>query len=352
MKAAVYYGHKDIRVMEVERPKASPGHVVVQVAYGGICGTDRHEYAGPNFIPTNKPHRLTGKTAPLTLGHEFTGLISEVGEGVEGWQIGDRVTASGNLVCGECYWCKSGRINICEKLGFLGISKNGAFAEYVEVLGERLFKIPDNVSLRTAILAEPLACGIHATKLIGDLSGCTVAVVGTGIIGLSCVIAAKRAGAERILVSGISNDKEGIVKKLGAYYVDSTVTNPVEYLKKINDGRLADVVYECIGSDQTLDLALNMSRVAARIMIMGVYEKPPRFNMNLFQEGERILLSSQAYIDEMGIMLEIMKANGLPLTELITAEIDLEGIVEDGFEALIRNGEKHIKVIINIGRIE
>lgn len=352
MKAAVWYGHKDLRVMEVPKPKASAGHVIVQVAYGGICGTDRHEYVGPNFIPTTKPHRLTGKTAPLVLGHEFTGIIYEVGEGVEGWKVGDRVTASGNLVCGECHWCKSGRMNICEKLGFLGIGKDGAFAEYVEVLGERLFKIPDNVSLREAVLAEPLACGIHATKLIGDLAGSTVAIVGTGIIGLSCVIAAKRAGAKKVLVSGISDDKEEIVKMLCADYVNSTITDPVEYLKEINDGKLADVVYECIGSDKTLDLALNMSRVAAKIMIMGVFENPPKFNMNLFQEGERILLSSQAYIDEMGIVLDIMKEKTLPLTDLITAEIKLDRIVEDGFEELIRNGAKHIKAIINIGDLE
>lgn len=352
MKAAIWYGHKDIRVKDIPKPKASAGHVVVQVAYGGICGTDRHEYVGPNFIPTTKPHRLTGNTAPLALGHEFTGIIAEVGEGVEGWKVGDRVTASGSLVCGECQWCKSGRLNICEKLGFLGISRDGAFAEYVEVLGERLFKIPDNVSLREAVLAEPLACGIHATNLIGDLTGRTVAIVGTGIIGLSCIVAAKRAGAEKILVSGRNNDKEGIVKKLGAAYVNSTITDPVEYLKQVNDGKLAEVVYECVGSDETLDLALNMSQIAAKIMIMGVFEKPPKFNVNLFQEGERVMLSSQAYIDEMGIVLDIMKEKTLPLADLITAEIKLEHIVEDGFEELIRNGGKHIKVIINIGDLE
>jgi len=140
MKAAVWHGHKDIRITEVEKPSPGPGQVIIQVAWAGICGTDRHEYEGPNFIPTAKPHRLTGRTSPLTLGHEFSGVVHKVGEGVTGWQTGDRVTANGTLCCNRCEMCRLGRYNICEKLGFLGVSTDGAFAEYVAVEAARLFK--------------------------------------------------------------------------------------------------------------------------------------------------------------------------------------------------------------------
>ena len=159
--------------------------------------TDRHEYVGSNFIPTKRPHRLTGRTAPLIMGHEFSGIITEVGEGVTGWKVGDRVTANGTLSCGECPMCLAGRDNICYKLGFLGVSTDGAFAEYVIVNQKRLFKIPDNVGLKEAVLCEPLACGKHALDLMNlDIRDKTVVVSGDGIIGISAAIACLQAGAK------------------------------------------------------------------------------------------------------------------------------------------------------------
>jgi len=348
MKAAVWYGYKDIRVMDVPEPHVHPDHVKVQVAYAGICGTDRHEYVGPNFIPAKKPHRLTGKMAPLIMGHEFSGVITDVGEGVAGWKAGDRVIASGSLICGKCRWCREGRFNICTSLGFNGISRDGGFAEYTVIPQYQLFKIPDNVTLKEAVLAEPLSCGFHAAKLIGDLRGQKVIVVGAGIIGISCLLAAKFAGADKILVIGRGNTKEELIRRLGSDYVATKLVDAVEYTKKWSEGQMADVVFECAGSQQTLDLSIKLSRNAAKIMIMGVYEEKPRIDMNLFQEGERMLLSSQAYTDEMGIVLKHMSEGEISAKDLITAEIGLDTIVEEGFEELISNSGSHIKIIIRI----
>ena len=143
MRAAVWHGYKDIRIEEKAEPVPGPGQVKIKVDWAGICGTDRHEYEGPNFIPVKKPHRLTGRVAPLIIGHEFSGEIVELGEGVEGWKTGDRVTANGSLTCGKCEACRSGRYNICQKLGFLGVGDDGAFADYVVVEASRLFAIPE-----------------------------------------------------------------------------------------------------------------------------------------------------------------------------------------------------------------
>ena len=178
MKAALYFGHRDVRVLEVPEPRPGPGQVQVRVAWAGLCGTDRHEYTGPIFIPVEQPHRVTGRRAPLILGHEFSGVIAQVGEGVTAWRPGDRVTASGNLVCGRCGPCRAGRINLCEDLAFTGIGTDGAFAEAIVVPEYQLFRIPAAVSLERALLAEPLACGVHATGLLGKLRGRSVAVMG------------------------------------------------------------------------------------------------------------------------------------------------------------------------------
>ena len=133
MKAAYWHGHKDIRIREVPEPETTPGTVKIRVAWAGICGTDRHEYTGPNFIPTTKPHRLTRRTAPLVMGHEYTGEVVEAAPDVRGWAPGTRVTASGTLCCGECPACvDKKRPNVCEKLGFTGVSTDGASPAAVE----------------------------------------------------------------------------------------------------------------------------------------------------------------------------------------------------------------------------
>ena len=257
MKAALYYGHKDIRVQQRPEPAVHPGHVKIKVAWAGICGTDRHEYMGPVFIPTLKPHRLSGRMAPLIMGHECSGTIIEIGHGVEGWTVGDRVTVSGNLTCGECKWCREGRLNICERLGFYGISTDGCFAEYAVYPAGLLFRIPDNVPLRTAVLAEPLACGEHATQLLGDLNGKKIAIIGPGIIGLSSLIAAKAAGASKVLVAGIGRANQEKAKLFGAdEYVDIGETDPLEFSSKWTQGEMFDIVYECVGQQTSLDTAV------------------------------------------------------------------------------------------------
>ena len=348
MKAAVWHGYKDVRIEDVPVAALPKGHVKIKVAYAGICGTDRHEYVGPNFIPVTKPHRLTGRTAPLTLGHEFTGVIEEVGEGVTGWQVGDRVSANGTLCCKECAMCRSGRYNVCEKLGFLGVGTDGAFAEYVNVDADRLFKVPDNVTLRQGALAEPLACGIHATRLMGDMKGCSVVVVGPGIIGLACMFAAKFVGAGKIFVAGVGKDRKELIEKYGCVYHDVLDSDLVEAVKAWNGG-LVDVSYECVGSQRTLDSAISVLRPGGRLMVMGVFEQKPVFDMNTFQEGERVLYTSQAHVDEIGVALDYISRGLIDSEELITREVTLDTLVQDGFEELIQNGPKHIKVMIRVG---
>lgn len=348
MKAAVWYGYKDVRIEERPEPSPKAGQVKIAVDWAGICGTDRHEYEGPNFIPVEKPHRLTGRVAPLIIGHEFSGRIVELGEGVTGWEVGDRVTANGTLNCGACEACLSGRYNICRKLGFVGVGDDGTFAEYVVFGAEKLFAIPEGVSRREAAVAEPLACGIHATNLLGDIAGKDVVVIGPGIIGLSAFFGAKYAGAGRILVSGIGEYRRELIERCGGTYVDVSQTDLEEIVRDWTDGRLADVVYECLGSERTLDQAIRVSKPGAKIMVMGVFGKKPTVDMNTLQEAERVICTSQAHVDEIGTALAYIRDGRINAAELVTREVTLDTLVEDGFEHLIRHGPEHIKVLIKV----
>ena len=348
MKAAVWYGYKDVRIEDVPEPKLSPDCVKIKVYWAGICGTDRHEYVGPNFIPTEKPHRLTHRTAPLIIGHEFTGIIVEVGANVTGWKVGDRVTANGSLTCKSCEMCKTGRYNICSKLGFLGVGDDGAFAEYVTVEADRLFRIPDNVTLRQGLLAEPIACGIHSTNLINDVQGKDVVVIGPGIIGLGCFFAATLKGASRVLVAGIGDNREALIRRYNGDYVDTQKTDLAEYVKNWSNGKMADIVYECVGVQQTLNNAISISKPGAKIMVMGVFGKKPLISMNDLQEGERVLMTSQAHLNEIETALEYFSYGKIDADELITREVTLDTLVQDGFEELLKNASQHIKVAIKI----
>ncbi|MDR0552433.1 MAG: alcohol dehydrogenase catalytic domain-containing protein [Spirochaetaceae bacterium] len=348
MRAAVWHGRRDVRIEERPIPEPKVGEVIVAVSWAGICGTDRHEYFGPVFIPVTKPHRLTGCTAPLIMGHEFSGLISAAGAGVSGWKEGARVMANGTLSCGVCKPCREGRYNICDKLGFLGVSCDGAFAEYVAVSAERLFEIPPLVSLRHAPLAEPLACGIHAVKLLGDIRGKCAVIIGPGIIGLSCFFAALEAGAKAALVLGVGTERKALVEKSGGFYADITKQDPLEAALALLGGK-ADICFECVGAQTALDTGVRLLAGGGSLMIMGVYEKPPIFPMNDFQEGERRLFTSQAHVDEIAAALSLLAAGKINADALITAELTLDTLASGGFEDAARHPNKHIKALVKIG---
>ena len=352
MRAAVWHGYKDVRIEECTEPVPGPDQVKIRVDWAGICGTDRHEYEGPNFIPVKKPHRLTGRVAPLIMGHEFSGTITALGDRVSGWKIGQRVTANGSLTCGTCEACRSGRFNICQRLGFMGVGDDGCFADYVVAEASRLFAIPEGVTGRSAAVAEPLACGIHATNLLGDIRGKDVVVIGPGIIGLSAFFGAKYAGAGRILVAGLGDYRQELIEKYGGTYVDSGKNDLEQAVNAWTDGKLADIVYECIGAETTLDQAIRISKSGAKIMVMGVFGKKPVVDMNTLQEAERVLYTSQAHVQEIETALAYLRDGKIDANELITREVTLDTLVEDGFEYLIAHGPEQIKVLIKVNEAE
>ncbi|AKF97258.1 hypothetical protein YH69_04375 [Pseudomonas aeruginosa] len=165
MKALRWHAARDLRLSELERQAPRPGEVELEVAYCGICGSDLHEYqSGPHSIPQAEAHPLSGCRAPLTLGHEFCGVVAALGPGVEGLRIGDRVAVEPEYRCGECRYCREGRYNLCESMGFIGLMGDGGFAERARVPAYMLHRLPDAVGFRQAAVLEPAAVAHQADE--------------------------------------------------------------------------------------------------------------------------------------------------------------------------------------------
>ncbi|MBI4774767.1 MAG: 2,3-butanediol dehydrogenase [Deltaproteobacteria bacterium] len=350
MKAAVWHGKRDVRVEEVpEPPIPSPEEVKIKVHWCGICGSDLHEYlAGPIFIPVENPHPLTGKKAPVILGHEFSGEIAQIGEGVHGIQVGDRVTASASRSCGECFWCKRGETIICHMNAATGMMADGAFAEYVNVPAYNIYKLPEGVSFEEAALTEPLAVGVHAMRRARIKTGDHVVIVGAGTIGLSVLQATRASGAGTITVVEVAEARKEYAKKLGATRVlDPTKVDVPAEVARITDGVGADLGFECVGDPKTALLTLDSVRRGGKMVVLGVFERPAEINLNSCVFFEKQIIGSLGYNDEFSTVLSFLVDGRLQAKPMISGKIRLEDILEMGFGDLIEHKDQHIKILVS-----
>lgn len=266
MNAAMFYAPMDVRFERTEVPVAGPGELLVNVRAALTCGTDIKTY--------QRGHPVIIPKVPSTFGHEYSGEIVEVGEGVQGFQVGDRITACNAVPCYNCYYCKIGKNSLCEDL----LIVNGAYAEYI-VVPERMvrhnvYKLPEHLTYKEAALSEPLGTAVHAIRYVKIDLGDTVAVVGSGPLGLMLARLAHLQGARVILV-GKGEERLAVASDFGVNeIVDITqVVNPedrIQAVKSLTDsGRGADVVIEAVGKPQAWEEALQMGRKAAKIVFFG-----------------------------------------------------------------------------------
>ena len=269
MKAIVKFkkGIGNVEVRDVPEPVARPSEVKIEVKAAGICGTDIHIY-----------YDEFQSNPPVVLGHEFCGVIREVGENVTEFKVGDRVTSeTAAKVCGKCMFCKTGNYNLCPQRKGLGYGVNGAFTKYCVVRKDIVHLLPDNVDFVSGALSEPLSCAVHGTiEQTGIEAGEVVVVVGPGPIGLLSSQIAKVEGGF-VVVIGLSVDKEklSLAKKLGAdMEVNIEKENPEEIVKDLTKGYGADVVLECSGSPSGARLGLKLARKKGKFTQMGLLGKP------------------------------------------------------------------------------
>jgi (R,R)-butanediol dehydrogenase/meso-butanediol dehydrogenase/diacetyl reductase len=349
MKAAVWHGRRDVRVEEVPDPPPPPrGQVKIEVAWCGICGTDLHEYlGGPIYVPADAPHPLTGAKAPVILGHEMSGTVVEVGEGVTRVKRGDRVVLCPIIGCLECEWCRSGRMGICPRVAFLGVSwQGGGFARYVNVYDYMCYHLPADVSFEVGALVEPFAATVRAVRRAGIAGGETVAVVGSGPVGLMALQAARIAGAGQVLSLEPARKRQELARRCGATEVIDPLDNPLPEIRKITGKEGVDVAVECVGLEKTGMLAGHVVQRTGRVMVMGVFEKPSPLDFTDLVYGEKTVRGSMGGYGVFDDAIEMMAKGRFDGEPLITGRIGVGDIVEGGFSPLITNKEEHAKILV------
>ncbi|MBW6397236.1 2,3-butanediol dehydrogenase [Roseomonas sp. HJA6] len=347
MKAARWYKAKDIRVEDVPEPAVSDGRVKIKVAWTGICGSDLHEYvAGPIFVPVAAPHPLSHEKAPIIMGHEFSGVVSEVGAGVTRVKPGDRVVVEPILACGKCAACRRGKYNICEKLGFHGLSGGGGGFSAHTVVDERMVhKMPEGLSLEQGALVEPAAVALHAVRLSSLKAGDTAAVFGAGPIGLLVVEALRAAGAAAIHVVELSPQRAAKAKELGATTViDPSQENAVARLRDLTDGGV-DVAFEVTGVPAVLKQCIDSTHFEGETVIVSIWEKEASFQPNTVVLQERVVRGIIAYRDIFPAVMQLMTRGVFAAERLVTKRIALDDIVAEGFETLVHD-KQHIKILV------
>ncbi|MGD9949494.1 MAG: 2,3-butanediol dehydrogenase, partial [Desulfobulbus sp.] len=292
---------------------------------------------------------LTGAKAPIILGHEFSGEVVAVGEGVQTVSVGDYVAPDACQHCGVCVTSREGRYNVCEKLAFTGLMADGAFAEYVNVPAELCYVLPKGFDLEAASLIEPLATGFKAVRLAGSLLGQTAVVLGAGTIGLGTIMCAKAAGASTVVSIETAAARKKLAKECGADIVlDPLKCDVIEEVKKLTNGSGADVSFECIGHKDTAPLAVNIIRNHGKAVVVGIFEEPSSFNFFSLSGTDKIVIGTLAYtIDDFQGVANLLASGQLKATPLITGRIQLQDIVEKGFDELVNNKATNIKIIVS-----
>ncbi|MDR0267984.1 2,3-butanediol dehydrogenase [Paenibacillus sp.] len=347
MKAAVWYAAKDIRVEEAKEPVIEAGSVKIRVEWCGICGSDMHEYlAGPITIPVDQPHPISGAIAPVIMGHEFSGQVVEVGEGVQRIKVGDRVCVEPIINCGTCDSCRKGLYNLCEKLGLHGMSGNGGgFSEMTVVKEHMVHKIPDHVSYEQGALVEPVAVALHAVRQSKLKSGDNCVVFGLGPIGLAVIQCLKASGATKVVAVDIAPERREKALSLGATHaVDPLKENVTEVVRELT-GKGADVCFEVAGVEPTLASAVDCVKQNGQVMIVSLWEKNPSIAMNSLVFKEIDIKGTICYRDIFPAVIEMMADGRLQSEKLITNKIKLDDITENGFEAILKN-KNEIKILV------
>ncbi|MDR3225213.1 MAG: 2,3-butanediol dehydrogenase [Clostridiales Family XIII bacterium] len=349
MKAAFWNKRMDISVNETEEPVPGPDQVKVQVKWCGLCGSDIHEYlGGPIAIPEDEPHPLTGKKAPVILGHEVSGDVIEVGKDVTNLSVGDRVVVEPLVMCGECPACREDKYNLCEKLGFLGLCGiGGGFAEYLTYPARYVHKMPDHMTYEQGALVEPVAVAVHSLKVGGFKIGQNALVIGAGPIGLLTVTTLKAAGAAQVFVVQRKSDRQRLAKIAGADAVfDPAECDAAEEIKRRTGGGV-DIAFEVTGSKSGFDIGMKSLRYAGTFVITSIWEEEISVNLNDIVYPEINIVGTISSVKNFPMTIKLIADGRINADYVVTSKIHLDEIVEKGIDVLTGpEKKKHAKILV------
>jgi L-iditol 2-dehydrogenase len=337
MRVAMYYNNRDVRLEKIPTPKIGPGEILVKVLASGICGSDVMEW-----------YRI--KKAPLVLGHEIAGEIVETGEGVERYKIGDRVFVSHHIPCNTCHYCLKGYHTVCDTLHTTNFDPGG-FAEYIRAprlnVDRGVFVLPDELSFEEGTFIEPLGCVVRGQRIAHLKPGQSVLILGSGISGILHLLLARALGAGRVITTDVNEYRLKAAKEFGADAVIDAREDIPARLRKLNDGRLADLVIICTGALSAFTQALECVDRAGTVLFFAPTD--PGVNLpvpvnEFWRNGITLLPSYGASPLDCTQAIELIRAGRVPVRQMITHRLSLAETAF-GFK-LVAEASESIKVII------
>ena len=339
MRVARWYNNRDVRIEEMPIPQIGSGELLLRVEASGICGSDVMEW-----------YRLD--RAPLVLGHEIGGQIVAVGEGVERYKEGDRVSAAHHVPCNTCHYCRNGHHTVCDTLRRTNFDPGG-FAEYLRLpainVDRGVFLLPDEVSYQEATFIEPLACVLRGQRRANMSPGNSVLVIGSGIAGLLHIQLARTSGASRVIATDINDYRLEAAQRFGAEATIHAEEDLPTRLRQLNQGRLADIVIICTGAAPAIAQALNSVERGGTILLFAPTDPgvtiPISINELFFRNDITITTSYAGSPVDYQAALELIRAGTIPVRQMITHRL---GLAETGtgFQ-LVADAQNSIKVIIS-----
>ncbi|MEZ5403148.1 MAG: alcohol dehydrogenase catalytic domain-containing protein [Bryobacteraceae bacterium] len=328
MRAAYYEGKGAVRPGSCEPVKPGAGEVQLRVSHCGICGTDLHIFHG------NMDHRVH---VPQVIGHETAGVIEAVGDGVELWSPGDRVTVMPLDPCHQCPACQAGHSHICQKLKFIGIDTPGGMQALWTVPAHTLHRVPAGLDLKQAALIEPIAVACHDVRM-GELKpGENAVVLGGGPIGALVAMVAKLAGAN-VLVSEVNPFRIQLLTELGLEVVNPLEVDLVKLVTERTGDAGADIVFEVSGAAPVAAMMTDLLRTRGRVVLVAVYAKPVPVNLHRFFWRELRMIGARVYEHEdFDKAIELLAAGSMRFDRLITDVYPIDGL-KQGFEQMERGG--------------
>ncbi len=318
MKAVRFVGvNQPLQMQELPIPKIGERDILVRVKAAGICHSDAHYRAG--ISPVNP--------IPLTLGHEVAGVVENIGAQVTSVKIGERVCLHYNISCGDCHHCTTGNDQFCEKVLMLGHYTDGGYAEFISVPARNAIHLPNEIPFEQgATLMCASATAFHALRKGKVKAGESVAIFGAGGLGQSAVQLAKAFGAIEVYAVDINEDKLNLAAKHGAIPINGREANAVDEIKRLTNGKGVDVAIEMIGLPQTMKQALQCAGVMARVVIVGLSNKPleiDTYNELLGNEIE-LIGSNDHLLQELPLLVELARRKVLDTSKVVTRTVSLD----------------------------
>ncbi len=346
MNAYVLHGPNDIHYEKVEMPKLSKKEVLVEVKAAGICGSD---------IP--RIYKTGAHVHPLIPGHEFSGVVTALGEGADEKWLGKRVGIFPLIPCGECGPCKKKQYEMCRNYSYLGSRRDGGFADYAAVPQENLIELPDEASMEAAAMLEPMAVAVHAMRGIQVAKSDTVAICGMGTIGLLLLMFLKELGVEKLCVIGnkeSQKEKACIAGICENDFCNMKLVDSEKWLMEKTEGKGVDVFFECVGKNETVLQAVNVTAPGGKVMLVG----NPYSDMTLDKQIYWKILRNQLTIkgtwnssfiheadDDWHYVLRKLKEKKVKPEILISHTYGLEEL-ETGLEIMRDKTEDYVKIMV------